>query len=174
MEWKSFLKSGVEYHYGVTMKLIDLLKESDLDWKPSEGHNWLTTGQLLMHLASACGHPMRGFATGDWSIPDGMHPKMDPESKGMSMAEAFPSVSSIAEARERIESDRRMALEVLDACTEERLNSEKVAAPWDPRLLSLGERMVQMLEHLNVHKIQLFYYLKLQGKPVGTAELWGM
>jgi hypothetical protein len=31
-----------------------------------------------------------------------------------------------------------------------------------------------MVTHLDVHKSQLFYYLKLQGKPVNTAHLWGM
>jgi hypothetical protein len=31
-----------------------------------------------------------------------------------------------------------------------------------------------MVGHLAQHKGQLFYYLKLQGKPVNTAHLWGM
>jgi len=30
-----------------------------------------------------------------------------------------------------------------------------------------------MIQHLDRHKVQLFYYLKLQGKPVNTADLWG-
>ncbi len=30
-----------------------------------------------------------------------------------------------------------------------------------------------MIEHLKQHKGQLFYYLKLQGKPVNTSDLWG-
>jgi len=30
-----------------------------------------------------------------------------------------------------------------------------------------------MIQHLNQHKGQLFYYLKLQGKPVSTPDLWG-
>jgi uncharacterized damage-inducible protein DinB len=33
--------------------------------------------------------------------------------------------------------------------------------------------MLFMVEHLNQHKGQLFYYLKLQGKPVKTPDLWG-
>jgi hypothetical protein len=31
-----------------------------------------------------------------------------------------------------------------------------------------------MVGHLNQHKGQLFYYLKLQGKDVNTMHLWGM
>jgi hypothetical protein len=31
-----------------------------------------------------------------------------------------------------------------------------------------------MLAHLAQHKGQLFYYLKLMGRPVHTGHLWGM
>jgi hypothetical protein len=31
-----------------------------------------------------------------------------------------------------------------------------------------------MIGHLAQHKAQLFYYLKLQGKPVHTGHLYGM
>lgn len=47
-------------------------------------------------------------------------------------------------------------------------------APWDPTEMLLGHRLLQMVDHLKQHKAQLFYYLKPQGKPVNTAELWGM
>jgi hypothetical protein len=30
-----------------------------------------------------------------------------------------------------------------------------------------------MTQHLERHKSQLFYYLKLQGKKVNTVDLWG-
>jgi hypothetical protein len=30
-----------------------------------------------------------------------------------------------------------------------------------------------MIQHLERHEGQLFYYLKLQGKPVNTVDLWG-
>jgi len=36
----------------------------------------------------------------------------------------------------------------------------------------LGLRLLQMIEHLKMHKSQLFYYLKLQGLPVNTMDLW--
>jgi hypothetical protein len=40
--------------------------------------------------------------------------------------------------------------------------------------MTLGPRLAQMVDHLVLHKAQLFYYLKLQGKPVHTGHLWGM
>lgn len=30
-----------------------------------------------------------------------------------------------------------------------------------------------MVQHLDRHNSQLFYYLKLQGKHVDTSDLWG-
>ena len=40
--------------------------------------------------------------------------------------------------------------------------------------MRLGHRLLGMIGHLTQHKAQLFYYLKLQGKPVNTMHLWGM
>jgi uncharacterized damage-inducible protein DinB len=38
----------------------------------------------------------------------------------------------------------------------------------------LGHRLLSMVLHITQHKGQLFYYLKLMGKPVNTSDLWGM
>jgi len=42
-----------------------------------------------------------------------------------------------------------------------------------PHRTVLGWHLLQMVRHLDQHKGQLFYYLKLQGEPVNTADLWG-
>jgi hypothetical protein len=34
--------------------------------------------------------------------------------------------------------------------------------------------MLEIVNHLAVHKAQLFYYLKPMGRPVHTMSLWGM
>ncbi|MCY4545123.1 MAG: hypothetical protein OXD39_07785, partial [Gemmatimonadetes bacterium] len=57
---------------------------------------------------------------------------------------------------------------------EERMQNEPAPAPWDPTSPVLGHRMMEMVQHLALHKAQLFYYLKLQGKPVNTMHLWGV
>jgi len=38
----------------------------------------------------------------------------------------------------------------------------------------LGHRLLHMVDHLALHKAQLYYYLKLQGKSVNTDTLWGL
>jgi hypothetical protein len=63
---------------------------------------------------------------------------------------------------------------MIDRAGEDDLANKKMAAPWAPGVeYALGRHLLQMVQHLDRHKAQLFYYLKLQGKPVNTADLWG-
>ena len=71
-------------------------------------------------------------------------------------------------------SAKKVALDMLAQCSDDDLANKIVTAPWDPTELVLGHRLLQMVNHLNQHKGQLYYYLKLQGKPVNTGNLWGM
>lgn len=88
-------------------------------------------------------------------------------------AEKMPTVTSVAEAKKLLAEDKKLAFEMLDANTEERFATEIAPAPWDQMECKLGERCLQMSHHLMQHKGQLFYYLKLMGKPVNTMNLWG-
>ena len=71
MRWTEFLTDEAERAYAITARLLDMVEPGRLDWKPETGFNWMTTGQLLKHLSSACGQPCRGLVTGDWGLPDG-------------------------------------------------------------------------------------------------------
>jgi uncharacterized damage-inducible protein DinB len=174
MNWKELLKSEVENAYGVTNNLIDMVDDDRLDWKPATGSNWMTTGQLLKHITDACGAAMRGFVTGDWGMPEDFDPSQLPPEEMLPPAEKLPTIGSVAEAKKLLAEDKQVALDMLAKCTEEDLSTKLVTAPWDPREQILGSRLLSMVGHLNQHKGQLFYYLKLQGKPVNTGHLWGM
>ncbi len=167
MNWRELLEAEIENAYAVTDRLLSMVEDSDFAWKPSSGTNWMTTGQLLMHLGSACGVAMRGFVTGDWGLPEGA------DIGELPPAEKLPTVASVDQARQLVSEDKRVALEALAASTEDDLAHKKAPAPWDPSEMLLGHRLLQMVEHLKQHKGQLFYYLKLQGKPVTTPDLWG-
>jgi hypothetical protein len=171
MNWAELIKSEIEDTYPVTDALMNLVDDARLDWKPATGSNWMTTGQLLRHLTDACGSAVRGFVTGDWGMPEGTVLEGD---EMLPAAEKLPTVASVAEARALLAEDKQLALEMLARCSEERLASEPAPAPWDPTGLMLGYRLLQMVGHQSQHKSQLFYYLKLQGKPVHTGHLWGM
>ncbi len=173
MNWKELLKAEVESTYAVTERLLALVGADSLEWKPSAGSNWMTTGQLLKHLTQGCGATFRAFITGDWGLPEGKDfGELTPEEQ-LPPAEKLPTVESVAEARRLLEEDKQVALEMLAATGEERLAHSPAPAPWDPTEMVLGHRLLQMVDHQKQHKGQLFYYLKLQGKPVGTPDLWG-
>lgn len=173
MNWTDLLKSEIETTYRSTENLIDLVEDEALDWKPSTGSNWMTTAQLLKHITDACGAAFRGFVTGDWGMPEGTDlSDLSPEDM-LPPAEAMPSVESVAAAKQVLAADKQLALSMLGDVTAEDLE-RPTPAPWDPSEVPLGQRLLQMVDHLKHHKAQLFYYLKLQGNPVNTTHLWGM
>jgi hypothetical protein len=174
MNWTELIKGEIEDTYGAAGKLLTLVDEDKLGWKPSTGSNWMTTGQLLQHMTDACGAPCRGFVTGDWGFPAGVDPSKMPPEAMLPPAEKMPSAASVSEARKLLQKDKDLALAMLAEAGEAGLENKTAPAPWDPRPVKLGLRLLQMVGHLNQHKGQLYYYLKLQGKPVNTAHLWGM
>jgi hypothetical protein len=134
----------------------------------------MNSGQLLMHLTTACGMTVHGFVTGDWGLPDGQSMDEMPPEEMLPAASRMPSVASVAEAKRLLHDDKKVALQMLDQAGEKRLASEPCPAPWDPTPMPLGQRVMSMVNHLNNHKGQLFYYLKLQGKDVNTMHYYGL
>jgi len=174
MSWKELVKREMVSNYKITQNLLDLVKDEDLTWKPATGTNWMTTAQLLMHLTNACGSPIKGFVTGDWGMPEGMDIKdLAPEDM-LPPAEKLPTIGSVAETKDLLKQDEKLAFEILEKCSDEDLRNKPAPSPWDSTPMILGHRLLEMVDHLRQHKGQLFYYLKLQGKPVNTGHLYGM
>lgn len=171
MNWTELLKAEIQSAYTTTDKLLALVDDDALEWKPSTGRNWMTTGQLLRHITEGCGVAFRAFITGDWGLPEGTDIS---EMTQLPPAEKLPTLESVAEARRLLEQDKQLAFEMLASRGDEELARDRAPAPWDPTEMVLGHRLLQMVDHLKQHKGQLFYYLKLQGKPVSTGDLWGM
>jgi uncharacterized damage-inducible protein DinB len=174
MRWKELLREQVDAAYNATEGLFGHVDEDMLNWKPESGVNWMTTGQVLSHITNAAGAPMKGFATGDWGFPEGVDPSQIPPEDMLPPAEKLPTVSSVQEARELLAADKQIALDVIESTSEDDLENKMTTAPWSPREKNLGQWLLEMVEHLTSHKSQLFYYIKLQGKPVNTGHLWGM
>jgi len=171
--WTELLRSEIDETYGAAEGLLSLVEDAKLSWKPETGSNWMTTGQLIEHLTSACGYCVRGFATGDWSPPEGYSGE-DLEGDMLPPAEKMRAATSVADVRKRLAADRKIALEHVEAAGEKRLAQELVTAPWDPEPKLLGRQVLLSVHHLANHKAQLFWYLKLQGHPVHTGHLYGM
>ena len=132
----------------------------------------MTMGQLLMHLTSACGASFRGFVTGDWGMPEGADVGEMSADEMLPPAEKLPAAASVSQAKELLAEDRELARRMLAEAGEKRLAEQNASAPWDPRPMLLGHRLLEMVGHLGSHKSHLFYYLKLQGVPVNTGHLW--
>jgi hypothetical protein len=175
MNWTELLKSGIEGAYPTSSALMAKLSDEELGWKPATGDNWMTAGQLLMHMTTACGFCCRGFVTGDWGMPADMKVEDIPPEEMMPPAEKLPTIGSVAEARRMLAADQALALQMIEQAGESDLDGKLMAAPWEPdgQPKPLGEHLLGMIMHLNAHKSQLFYYLKLLGKPVNTHDLWG-
>jgi hypothetical protein len=169
MNWTEMLASEIDTTYRATEGLVRMVDDDRLDWRPATGSNWMSTGQLLEHLTTACGFCCKGFTTGEWGMPEGAS-----ADEMLPSAEKLPSARSVAETLSKLAADKRTALDMLGKAGEKDLAGRKVAAPWDPTEKPLGRQFLMSVQHLAQHKGQLFYYLKLQGKPVHTGDLWGM
>lgn len=175
MNWTELLTSQIEETYAITDNLMAMLEDGDLGWKPPTGDNWMTNGQLLMHLTNACGMCCKGFATGDWGLPEGASFDDMPKEEMMPPAEKLPTVDSVAQARAALAQDKEIALAMVAQAGEEDLDTRKTEAPWEKDVSKvLGRHMLEMVNHLGIHRAQLFYYLKLMGRPVNTMSLWGV
>jgi len=168
MHWRHLLRQELDYAYLVADKMMALVDDDALDWKPETGQNWMTVAQLLHHMTDACGFCFKGFVTGEWGIP----PDLD-ENDMLPSADKMPAVDDVRQARDLLTKDKQLALDMLAKVTDHDLEGKMVSAPWNPTALPLGVQLKQMVDHLNSHRHQLFYYLKLQGKPVHTGTLWG-
>ncbi|UCF77851.1 MAG: DinB family protein [Candidatus Eiseniibacteriota bacterium] len=174
MDWTGLLQTEVEDAYRATEGLLSLAEDKNLDWKPSTGQNWMTMGQLLLHITGSCGVCCKGFVTGDWGFPEGVDPSSLPPEEMLPPAEKLPSVQSVAEAKKLLAEDKKLALQMIAKAGEKDLAGKMCKAPWDATEVVLGRHLLGMIGHLALHKAQLFYYLKLQGRPLNTGHLFGM
>jgi uncharacterized damage-inducible protein DinB len=165
------LLTEAEANYTITERLFRRVIDEELSWAPSAGKDWMAVGQLLMHCASfGCGKAIKGFVTGDWGLENETSTGQD----HVPPAAALPSVASVCQALELLAADRRLSLSCIKAAGEANLLVRDVAAPWGGPKIPLFQQLLHMIAHLAQHKGQLFYYLKLMGKDVKTADLWGV
>jgi hypothetical protein len=174
MTLTDLLKQEAGAMYAATENLIKMVDADKLDWKPSTGTNWMTTGQLIQHCTNACGSGVKGFVTGDWGLPEGAKPEDISPEEMLPPAEKLPWAESVSAALKALAEDKTVALNYIVEAGEENLLSKKSTAPWGGPELTLFQHINSMIVHLGQHKGQLFYYLKLQGKDVNTMDLWGM
>jgi hypothetical protein len=62
----------------------------------------------------------------------------------------------------------------MDKLTEEEFTTTKIPVPWMPFPVTYETYMMQAMEHMSNHRMQLFIWLKLSGLPLNTGHLYGM
>jgi uncharacterized damage-inducible protein DinB len=170
MTLTQILLTETETTYALAERLFKRVRDSELDWTPPAGTNWMTLGQLLMHCANfGCGKAIEGFVSGDW----GPGAEDAVELDHVPPPEVLPGVRSVREALGLLSADRELAMNWIRAAGEENLLARSVTAPWGGPKAPLFQQLLRMIAHLAQHKGQLFYYLKLMGKDVTTQDLWG-
>lgn len=172
MKLAEILKQDAEGVYRAAEALFKLVDDDKLDWKPQTGSNWMNVGQLIQHCTEACGKCIKGFVTGEWDFPAPPPDAPPPSPDQMPSAETMKAAKSKAEALKLLEADKALCMRILSEVSEDRLATERSAPPWGGPERTLYQHCNEMIWHLGQHKGQLFYYLKLQGKPVNTMTLW--
>lgn len=162
---KKELAQLAETTYSQTAGLVKLVPGDKLDWRPSDTGNWWTMGQLLHHLPEATGGFMKGLIKGQWP---------EDEEDAPSPGDEYPSISSVAEAIEKLEASRALTKRLLAELPEDDYSTRTVVAPWDRVAFPLPGHLFGAVMHQVTHKTQLFFYLKLLGVNVDTRHLYGM
>jgi hypothetical protein len=174
MTLKDILSNEAITTYKITEGLFHLVSDNELSWTPPTGKNWMTVGQLMMHCASfGCGKAIQGFVKGDWGLPEGIKIENLSKENHVPPPSELPCVESVEQASELLYKDKELALSCIVEVDESKLLDGAFAAPWGGPELPLFQHLLHMIAHLNQHKGQLFYYLKLMGKNVSTKDLWG-
>jgi hypothetical protein len=70
----------------------------------------------------------KGFVTGDWGLPPGVDMSKLKLEDMLLPAEKLPSLASVPEAMRLVQDDERLVLQMLAACSEDRLAHDKAPA----------------------------------------------
>jgi uncharacterized damage-inducible protein DinB len=163
MTRKEYLKF-IEGYYKAARGIIKLTPDSKLDFKPMAG--LMTVGQVLKHLVTCLGASLAVAVSNDWPAV--------PEDEMLPPVEKMPKSNSAAEALKEIDEDWALLKQTMEKITDGEFNDNKINVPWMPFPMTLVEYMMQSMEHLSNHRMQLFIWLKLAGEKLHTGHLYGM
>lgn len=150
--------------YNTELKpLLHLIRQAgstDLKWRPRP--DMMSTGQVIHHLSEGLAMALQCLNTGEWPLSgEAMLPPLD----------KIPAIASVDVALAALQRDRSETEKVLAGLSEADFGSKQVSVPWGESGL-FWRLAFSFLEHLKMHKMQLFLYLRLQGLPLNTMDLY--
>jgi uncharacterized damage-inducible protein DinB len=138
--------------------LFDKVPADKLEWSPA-GAKFMPLGALLRHLA-ACPGLISVIAKNQFP---------DAETLKKLIADNDNLRATPAEAQALLKQTLAQALADIAALSDEDYKNKMVSAPF--ATLPMWRMLLAGSEHLLNHKMQLYMYLKILGKPVGWMDL---
>jgi hypothetical protein len=144
----------------VLQHLFSKVQGTELTYRPRP--DMMSTGQVMYHLGEGLGEALKMTVTGQWPpMPDGMLPTID----------KMNAAASIDEAVKMLHKDGALTSDYLSTISEEQFLNNRYSTPWGASG-KLWRLALYYLEHMQMHKMQLFQYLRIQGVPVNTMDLY--
>ncbi|MFH1861982.1 MAG: DinB family protein [bacterium] len=140
--------------------LVQKTEGTDLNWRPRV--DMMSTGQVIYHITEGIAEGLRCLLTGNWPFTaETMLPTVD----------QIKSVVSVKEGLAALEKDRTETEQVLQELSDQEFASKYVETPWGYNG-NMWRISLFFLEHMKMHKMQLFLYLRIQGLPISTMDLY--
>lgn len=135
-------------------------KATDLNYRPRS--DMMSTGQVIHHLAEGVGETLKMTVNNSWpNMPNG----------GMLTLEQMPTIPSIDAAIAMLNKDGAATSDYLSTIPEEQFANNVYGTPWGAQG-KLWRLALHYLQHMQMHKMQLFQYLRIQGLPINTMDLY--
>lgn len=157
--YKDHLLFNIRREYALIQQLIPMIEEKDLDFRPHE--NVRSTYELMQYLGTIGGLIFR------WMLQNDMTPEVRLEYK------AAREAITLANFAETMERELKIVEERLASISEEELYQRQVEMPTKDKL-PLGSAIINgPIKWLATYRMDLFMYLKINGKTtIGTKEAW--
>jgi hypothetical protein len=156
---KQHLLHNIEREILLLKQLAPLIEEKDLDFRPTEKVR--STLELMQYLSGIGSTMLRWFLIND----------LTPEEFGK--IREYRSTLTIQNFPERLDEQWSQIQTYMKDITEEDLNSREIVLPWKEKMM-LGNAIINCpIKWLATYRMQLFLYLKMQGRPeISTKEAW--
>ena len=162
------LEQKVQAAVGRMEHLVSLVPVDQLNWRPAPANQEV---REVMDLGHVLGHSldcMAGFCAAFLAA----YPEELAEFRELKSARVNHFCTP-SEWKERIGIYKEGIAKGFQLCTDEDLK-RPVVTIFMPEGELLGSILLNNLEHLVSHKYQLFFYLRLLGVQVGTADLYDL
>lgn len=156
---KQHLLKNIHREIILLKQLAPLIKESDLEFRPAEKVR--STYELMQYLSGIGGTMFRWFLVND----------ITPEER--KKIGDYRATLTIENFSERLDEQWEIIQNYMADVTDEQLNTMEVELPWKEKMPLSQAIIAAPIKWLSSYRLQLFFYLKLNGRPeIGTKDAW--